>query len=134
MNTKENCCFSKLLKVIDILQKNSCGELCSDESCTRPFLGGSPTIICYNTRPVTFYTCNGNIFTASYQVGGETRTSSVFRVERVDGCCVKCRILETNPDTSDPTRSYLATNQFITINLDCICVISCLADIIIDSL
>lgn len=134
MNAKENCCFSKLLKVIDILQKNSCGELCSDESCTRPFLGGSPTIICYNTRPVTFYTCNGNIFTASYQVGGETRTSSVFRVERVDGCCVKCRILETNPDQSDPTRSYLATNQFITINLDCICVISCLADIIIDSL
>ncbi len=134
MNAKENCCFSKLLKVIDILQKNSCGELCSDESCTRPFLGGSPTIICYNTRPVTFYTCNGNIFTASYQVGGETRTSSVFRVERVDGCCVKCRILEANPDQSDPTRSYLATNQFITINLDCICVISCLADIIIDSL
>ena len=134
MNAKENCCFSKLLKVIDILQKNSCGELCSDESFTRPFLGGSPTIICYNTRPVTFYTCNGNIFTASYQVGGETRTSSVFRVERVDGCCVKCRILEANPDQSDPTRSYLATNQFITINLDCICVISCLADIIIDSL
>lgn len=134
MNAKENCCFSKLLKVIDILQKNSCGELCSDESCTRPFLGGSPTIICYNTRPVTFYTCNGNIFTASYQVGGETRTSSVFRVERVDGCCVKCRILEANPDQSDPTRSYLATNQFITINLECICVISCLADIIIDSL
>ncbi len=132
MNAKENCCFSKLLKVIDILQKNSCGELCSDESCTRPFLGGSPTIICYNTRPVTFYTCN--IFTASYQVGGETRTSSVFRVERVDGCCVKFRILEANPDQSDPTRSYLATNQFITINLDCICVISCLADIIIDSL
>ena len=134
MNAKENCCFSKLLKVIDILQKNSCGELCSDESCIRPFLGGSPNIICYNTRPVTFYTCNGNIFTASYQVGGETRTSSVFRVERVDGCCVKCRILEANPDQSDPTRSYLATNQFITINLDCICVISCLADIIIDSL
>ncbi len=134
MNTKENCCFSKLLKVIDILQKNSCGELCSDESCTRPFLGGSPNIICYNTRPVTFYTCNGNIFTASYQVGGETRTSNVFRVERVDDCCVKCRILETNPDTSDSTRSYLATNQFITINLNCICVISCLADIIIDSL
>lgn len=67
MNTKENCCFSKLLKVIDILQKNSCGELCNDESCTRPFLGGSPTIICYNTRPVTFYTASGNIFTANYQ-------------------------------------------------------------------
>lgn len=98
MNTKENCCFSKLLKVIDILQKNSCGELCNDESCTRPFLGGSPTIICYNTRPVTFYTASGNIFTANYQVAGNNKTSSVFRVESVDGCCVKCRILEPNPD------------------------------------
>ena len=134
MNTKENCCFSKLLKVIDILQKNSCGELCNDEACTRPFLGGSPTIICYNTRPVTFYTASGNIFTANYQVAGNNKTSSVFRVESVDGCCVKCRILEPNPDQSDLTRSYLATNQFITINLNCICVISCLADIIIDSL
>ena len=134
MNTKENCCFSKLLKVIDILQKNSCGELCNDESCTRPFLGGSPTIIFYNTRPVTFYTASGNIFTANYQVAGNNKTSSVFRVESVDGCCVKCRILEPNPDQSDLTRSYLATNQFITINLNCICVISCLADIIIDSL
>ena len=64
----------------------------------------------------------------------DTRTSSVFRVENVNGCCVKLRILEVNPDTSDPTRAYLATNQFITINLNCICVLRCLADIIIDSL
>ncbi len=134
MNSNENCCFARLLKVIDILQKNSSGDVCVDESCTRPFLGGSPNVICFNTRPVTFYTCNGSIFTANYQVGNETRTSSVFRVENIDGCCVKCRILEANPDGSDASRAYLATNQFITINLDCICVISCLDDIIIDCL
>lgn len=134
MSSNENCCFSKMLKVIDILQKNASGEPCNDESCTRPFLGGSPTILCFNTRPVSFYTCNGNLFTATYQVGSETRTSSVFRVENVNGCCVKLRILEVNPDTSDPTRAYLATNQFITINLNCICALRCLADIIIDSL
>ena len=127
MNTKENCCFSKLLKVIDILQKNSCGELCSDESCTRPFLGGSPNIICYNTRPVTFYTCNGNIFTASYQVGGETRTSSVFRVENMDGTCCTCRVLAPNTVTTTD-EPYVATSSFFTINLDCVSAIKCLAD------
>lgn len=134
MSSNENCCFAKLLKVIDILQKNSNGDICNDESCTKPFLGGNPNILCFNTRPVTFYTCNGGLFTASYQVGTDSRTSSVFRVEKVTGCCVKCRILEANPDTSDGNRAYIATNQFVTINLDCVCVISCLADIIIDSL
>lgn len=134
MKSCDDCCFAKLLKVIDILQCNANGDPCIDESCTRPFLGGSPNIVCFNTRPVTFYTCSGGLFTASYTVNGVTKTSSVFRVEKVDGCCVKCRILEANPDTSDPTRAYIATNQFITINLDCICVVSCLADIIIDNL
>lgn len=134
MKSNENCCFSKMLKVIDILQRNAGGDNCGDESCTRPFLGGNPNIVCFNTRPVTFYTCTGGLFSATYTVNEETRTSSVFRVESINGCCVKCRILELNPDTSDITRTYIATNQFITINLDCICVVSCLADIIIDNL
>ncbi len=132
MNAKENCCFAKLLKVIDILQKNASGECSCDESCTRPFLGTTPNIVCFNTRPVTFYMRDGSLFTATYQSSTGISSSSVFRVEKVKGCCVKLRILEENPDTTDPTRTYIGTNQFITINLDCICVISCLDDIIID--
>ena len=134
MNNKEICCLGKLLKVIDILQRNASGNDCFDESCTRPYLGSSPNIICFNTRPVTFYTRNGNIFTTTYTLNNVTNTSSTFRVESVDDCCVKCRILRPNPDTTDTTRAFLATNEFITINLDCICVISCLDDIIIDNL
>lgn len=134
MKSCDKCCFAKMLKVIDILQRNASLDVCNDESCTRPFLGGNPNIICFNTRPITFYTCSGDIFNASYMVNGQSRTSSVFRVECIDGCCVKCRILEANPDTTDPARTYIATNQFITINLDCICVVSCLADVIIDNL
>ena len=130
MNNKETCCLGKLLKVIDILQRNASGNDCIDESCTRPYLGSSPNIICFNTRPVTFYTRNGNIFTTTYTLNNVTNTSSTFRVESVDDCCVKCRILRPNPDTTDTTRAFLATNEFITINLDCICVISCLDDII----
>ncbi len=134
MNNKDTCCLGKLLKVIDILQRNAGGSDCFDESCTRPYLGSSPNIICFNTRPVTFYTRNGNIFSTTYTLNGTTNTSSVFRVECVDDCCVKCRILRPNPDTTDINRTYLATNEFITINLDCICAVSCLDDIIIDNL
>lgn len=134
MNNKDTCCLGKLLKVIDILQRNAGGSDCFDESCTRPYLGSSPNIICFNTRPVTFYTRNGNIFSTTYTLNGTTNTSSVFRVECIDDCCVKCRILRPNPDTTDINRTYLATNEFITINLDCICAVSCLDDIIIDNL
>ena len=131
---KDTCCLGKLLKVIDILQRNAGGSDCFDESCTRPYLGSSPNIICFNTRPVTFYTKNGNIFTTTFTLDNNTYTSSTFRVESVDNCCVKCRILRPNPDTSDVTGKYLSTNEFITINLNCICVVSCLDDIIIDNL
>ena len=46
MENKDSCCLGKLLKVIDILQKNANGNDCFDESCTRPYLGSSPNIIC----------------------------------------------------------------------------------------
>ena len=134
MNNKDTCCLGKLLKVINILQKNAEGSDCFDESCTRPYLGSSPNIICFNTRPVTFYTKDGNIFTTTYTLNNITNTSSTFRVENVKNNCVKCRILRENPDTSDVNRKFLATDEFITINLDCICVVSCLDDIIIDNL
>lgn len=126
MENKDSCCLGKLLKVIDVLQKNANGNDCFDESCTRPYLGSIPNVICFNTRPVTFYTKDGSLFTAN--------ESSVFRVESVNNCCVKCRILRPNPDTSDVTRRFITTNEFITINLNCICAISCLDDIIIDNL
>ena len=77
---KDTCCLGKLLKVIDILQRNAGGSDCFDESCTRPYLGSSPNIICFNTRPVTFYTRLGNIFSTTYTIDGNTNTSSVFRV------------------------------------------------------
>ena len=75
---KDTCCLGKLLKVIDILQRNAGGSDCFDLSCTRTYLGSSPNIICFNTRPVTFYTRNGNIFSTTYTLDGTTNTSSVF--------------------------------------------------------
>ncbi len=134
MNDNDTCCLGKILKVIDVLQRNAERIDDIDDSCTKPFLGSTPTTIIFNTRPVTFYTCNGNIFTASYESGDTTLTSSIFRVERVNNCCVTCSILAPNPDTTVENSPYISTNQTIEINLDCICAIQCLPDVIVENI
>lgn len=48
-----------ILRVILALQQNACPETCLD-TCDRPMLGGGPTCIVCNTRPVMLYTCCGN--------------------------------------------------------------------------
>lgn len=126
MENNENCCLAKILKVIDILQKE-CSPECYKEGCDRPFLGSGEYLI-YNTRPITLYNRDGSLFTASYYVDNVLTTSSVFRVEDVKGCCCRCRILQAVPGGD----TYTATNQFITINLECFCIISCLDDTYIE--
>ena len=126
------CCLGKILKVIDTLQKqtNSC-EI--EDGCNRPFLGTIPTTLEFNTRPITLYTKDGNLFTVAYDTTGDT--SSVFRVENVKGCCVKLRVLvpNTTPDV-DPNFAYNSTNTFITYDLKCCGAIRCLPDIIIEGI
>ena len=135
MSDKDCSCFVNLLKVIDVLQKNA--ECCSDcnSGCDRPFLGTVANTICFNTRPVTFYKCDGTLLTLNIEDsdGGPT-TTSVFRVEDVDGCCVKVSLLIPNTDTTDVFRAYIPTGEFATINLSCVCAIACLPDIVIDSI
>ena len=136
LESNNQCCFGKILKLIESLQKNSCCEDDIDNTCSRPFLGMPLNIECYNTRPVTFYGCNNNLLEIDYSVvvGGTTLTgtSSIFRIEKVNGCCVTATILILNPDTTATTRPYITTNQTVTINLDCVCAIKCLGDTIVD--
>lgn len=120
MEKDENCCLAKILRVIDILQKE-CNSDCISEGCDRPFLGGGEFSI-YNTRPITLYSRSGNLFVANYFVNNVVTTSSTFRVEDVKGCCAKLRILE-------PTEGgFNATNEFVTVNLECFCILRCLPD------
>lgn len=121
MENNETCCLAKILKVIDILQKE-CNSDCISEGCDRPFLGGLEFSI-YNTRPITLYSRSGNLFTVTYYVNNVPTTSSVFRVENVKDCCAKLRILVSNEDGS-----YTATNEFVTVNLKCFCILRCLSD------
>ena len=75
------------------------------------------TVICSNPQ------CNNNV--------GEC--SSVFRVEKLDGCCATFRVLNQNPEESCCNSiPYIATNSFFTMDLNCVCAIKCLNDTFVD--
>ena len=121
MENRENHLLDILI-LIDKLQKRSSRQD-DDLSCTRPFLGANISII-YNTRPVVFYLCNNQELSVEYVDEGVTLSSSTFRVEKITDKCVTVRLLSIAEDgTISPT------NQYATVNIDCIAAIRCLADI-----
>ena len=134
-NEKDTNCIAEILGVILVLQQNVCGDSCLD-SCDRHMLGGGPTCLACNTRPVMIYTCGGGNVpwsmpttkdsTATCEDGTEG-CSNVFRVEKLDGNCCTFRVLQDNPDTTS-LYPYTATNSVFTISLDCICALRCLTD------
>ena len=140
-NNNNACCISEILNVISILQQNAdCADSCLD-TCDRGFLGCSTTSLVCNTRPVMLYTCCGNGTPWSMPTtktagtcGDEGVTcSSVFRVEKIDGCCATFRVLAENPDTTtSATIPYVATNSFFTMDLNGCCVIRCLQDTFVE--
>ena len=129
-------CINEILNVILVLQENACPENCLD-TCDRPMLGGGPYCLVCNTRPVCIYTCCGNGTAWSMPVSkeaptsGEVATSSVFRVEKIEGNCCTFRVLAPNTDESS-IYPYVSTNSFFTMNCSCICSIRCLNDTYVD--
>lgn len=125
----EECCIANILKVIVTLQNRSDKFDCLAEGCDRPFLGPIPTTICFNTRPIELYRCcDGGLWTFPYTLNGISGTSSVLRVENVEGCCCTCRVLAPNPDTASDNTPYVGTDAFLTINLNCVGALRCLPD------
>ena len=59
----------------------------------------------------------------------EPQTTTV-RVEKVDNCCVKLRVLALDSESG----SYVATDSFVTVNLKCMCVIKCLSDLALENI
>ena len=134
MNNQEcntcNNCIADILKVILILQEGATGADTCLETCDRGFLGQQCPPTFYNTRPIVLYTCGSNGVPLSLPISKtptEETTSSIFRLEKLDGCCATCRVL-----TVDADNNYTATNSFFTINLDCLCIIRCLDDTFIE--
>ena len=134
----DNCndCLTDILRVILVLQQNACGDSCLD-SCDRPMLGGGPSCLGCNTRPVMLYTCGSNgtpwsmpttkDSTATCDGAGTTGCSVVFRVENIEGNCFTFRVLADNPDTTS-LYPYVNTNSIFTMDLGCLCAIRCLTD------
>ena len=124
-----NQSISDTLNLILTLQKNAC---CNDENCeagcTRPFLGPATNTICFNTRPITLYSCClGTLWTMPYEINGTEGESSVFRIENIEGNCATFRVLI--PNTTETETTYTLSNSYFTIDLSCILAIQCLNDI-----
>ena len=133
-NTCENCIVD-ILKVILLLQQSVCQNDSCLETCDKGFLGQSCNAYC-NTRPVNLYTCgsNGTAFAMPISKSPtEATTSTVFRLEKLDGCCATFRVLANNTELQ-PTYPFVATNSFFTINLNCVCAIRCLDDTYVECL
>lgn len=131
----QNNCIQEILQVINVLQNNACPDNCLN-SCDRPALGGGGNCVVCNTRPIMLYTCCGNgtpwsmpttRTTTDCNSEGATGCSSVFRVEKCDGCCCTFRVLAANTDSSSPY-PYVATDSIFTMNVNCICSLRCLND------
>ena len=120
----ENRCIKNLLKLINLLQENSTNINSSNNTCTRPFLGNNFNNSLFNTRPISIYTKNGELFTLTT----DTFETSFFRIENINNNCCTLRALISNCDT------YTSTNSFITIKINCICAIRCYPDVQISNL
>lgn len=128
-------CLSDILEVIVRLQ--NCTDECEliNNGCDKPFLGPTPSLVCFNTRPVRFFRClDAEAWNLPYTYNGATGTSDIFRVESLDGCCATCRILIPNPDTTAVNSPYIATDSYFTINLECVGALSCLTDVFVANL
>jgi len=127
-------CLARILNVIKVLQNNASKFDCDDNSCTKPFLGINTTLLCFNTRPIMLYLCNNEPVTLNYTDSeGVDATTTVFRVESVTNDSVGVLLLEESTDATGNI-TYTSTNTYATINLDCICAIRCLPDVIITNL
>lgn len=133
-NTCESC-IQEILKVIMLLQQSVCQNDCCLDTCDKGFLGQNSTTF-FNTRPVSLYTCGNGSTPLALPISkdpDETTTSTVFRLEKLDGCCATFRVLTTNPDTTS-LFPFVSTNSFFTINLNCVCIIRCLNDTFVDTI
>lgn len=126
----DKSCLTSILETILCLQ-NSKDESCEVLGCDKPYLGPTPSLVCYNTRPINLYNCTtGCRWSFPYTLGSVNGTSSVFRLENLEGNCCTCRVLAQNPDTSS-SEPYVLTGTFFTINLDCVSAIKCLPDVLV---
>ena len=121
-------CIHDVLEKILLLQREEFDNE-SFSGCDKPFLGPVCNTVCYNTRPIMLFNCcTGEAWSFPITNNGSTSTSNVFRIEALEDCCCTCRILSFD----EGTNSFVGTNEFFTLDLDCVGAIKCLSDTFID--
>ncbi len=123
--------ISRILNFILDLQRGADRvDLDDTAGCDKPCLG--PNIsngLIFNTRPINLYSCcTGTLWTMPYNLNGTEGESTVFKISKTDSNCATFEVLAENPDTTNPLIPYISTNNFFTIDLDCVLAIRCLAD------
>ena len=103
-----------MLKVIDLLQKNFSNNYPADISCSKLYLGPTPSMLCFNTRPISLYKRDGTVFKIS--------DYTVFRRKNIDNNFVTLQAL----DGISP--NFIATEEFFTISSNCFYAIRCFPD------
>ncbi len=106
-----------------------------EEFCDRTVLGPCTKQPNCNTRPVSLFTCGGDPVSMEYTTSeGATETTTVFRIEKIDGdvCTFRCLAPNPNRECSYP---YVKTNTFFSVNEGCCChMLKCLSDTYVDCL
>ncbi len=124
-------CIGNLLKLICLLQDNSTDSCSLEAGCSKPYLGPSYDAVCYNTRIIQLYRCNGTLMETTYTLdSGTILTTNFYRVMSVDGNC--CTLLLINYDNLSDT--YNSTRQYITVDLNCIGAVRCITDVTVNNL
>lgn len=138
-NETRSCdCIADILHVIKVLQDNAERIDSGLETCDKGFLGDKVCSLICNTRPITLYKCDGTLWNMPITRDNVlcsdpcSPCSSVFRIEKLDGCCATFRVLADNPECGKKKVPYVTTNSFFTINLNCVCAIKCLQDTFVD--
>ena len=132
MRENNNCCdsscFAEVLETILILQQKEEKIDCIG-GCQKPFLGNEPSCF-FNTRPITLYCCCADKrWTFPATVNGRTVNCDVFRIENLNNCCATCRCLIPNPcNDSLEKGNFITTDDFFTIDLNCVSALKCLED------
>lgn len=129
MCENNNCpCLAEVLETILTLQQRQVHEDCL-LGCTKPFLGNHATS-CFNTRPVSLQACCvDKKWTFPATINGMTIECDVFRIENINDCCATFRCLTSNPAIElVESVPYIATNDFFTIDLNCVSALKCHED------
>lgn len=106
-----NCILETIMKVDQIQKEAMIQEEC--ETCESSLM-----VKLFNTKPVTFYLCCGEPFTAEVP-GPQPSTTTYFRIQEIKGDCVLLRILNREGN------NWTCTNHTVVLKISCICGLQC---------